>query len=487
MPFVFERHVIRNVLMAAQLQAALWKAVREDDAENLKFILESITENKVDGESLFRRVLQLHRERVLLFLLKETNIDINPSESGREIFHIVCQNIRSEETFQLLALKINSQIMNYISPYMKENAFLFACKYNTPQIIKIIHQQLKLDVFHKNFQKRGAMHYAAMNKDVEVIKYVSTMIDGIDPFEDDVFGMNALFITCKYSNLDVFLYLFDLYLHKSIPSFYPVNIYQFIEDSHLSFIKNSFQKNINNLESNYNHNHNIDNEQQQKYQKIIEENYQSIISNNINNKKIWHEVSSNQDIEMVQFIYSLKGVDVNQLNGEGENGFLIACGTNENLKVVKYLHKNTPSNIHLINTSKLNAFQIAVDKNYHYRISIKLIKYLYEIGIDIHYFEDIFSAIYLLYGQQNAKVDRSNYLRVISQDFDYRSNPHTSEEDISPYQIPSFWREIDNDADEHSKQVNEWKNRFDEHILHHLSKMIQEHNLAVILRSEDSD
>ena len=464
-----------------QLREALWKAVHEDDAEKVKLMYESILEYKSDGASIFHCALQFQRERVLNYLLKETNIDINPSESIlQNLFHVVCKNIRSEETFQLIVQKINPQIMNYLCRFLKENAFLIACKYNTPQIIKIIHQELKLNVFHKNSQNQGAMHYAAMNKDVEVIKYVSTMIDGINPFEEEVF----VIIACKYSNLDVFLYLFDLYLHKSIPSFYPVNIYQFIEDHYLSFIKNSFQSAINKIESNYNHNHNIDIEQQQKYQKIIEENYQSIISNKYKNNKIWHEVSSNQDIEMVQFIYSLKGVDVNQLNGEGENGFLIACGTNENLKVVKYLHKNTPSNIHLINTSKLNAFQIAVDKNYHYRISIKLIKYLYEIGIDIHYFEDIFSAIYLLYGQQNAKVNRSNYLRVISQDFDYQINPHTDEDDIFLYQIPSFWKEIDNDADEHLKQVNEWKNRFDEHILHHLSKMIQEHNLAEILRSE---
>ena len=129
----------------------------------------------------------------------------------------------------------------------------------------------------------------------------------------------------------------------------------------------SFQSVINYIESNYNHDHNFDIEQQQKYQKIIEENYQSILTKTILKKSfyedkidnIWHEVCSNRDIKMVQFIYSLKGVDANQMNNKGENGFLIACEINS-LKVIKYIHKNTSSNIHLINTSKLNAFQLAV-------------------------------------------------------------------------------------------------------------------------------
>ena len=67
------------------------------------------------------------------------------------------------------------------------------------------------------------------------------------------------------------------------------------------------------------------------------------------------------------------------------------------------------------------------------------------------------------------------YLKVIPQDFDYIHNEH----DDKTYRKPSFWKDIpinnydyNNIADEQSMRVNEWKNRFDEHVLHHLSKMI---------------
>ena len=40
-----------------------------------------------------------------------------------------------------------------------------------------------------------------------------------------------------------------------------------------------------------------------------------------------------------------------------------------------------------------------------------------------------------------------------------------------------FGKEIDNSADERSKGINEWKNRFEEHVLRQLSKMIQEYML----------
>ena len=61
------------------------------------------------------------------------------------------------------------------------------------------------------------------------------------------------------------------------------------------------------------------------------------------------------------------------------------------------------------------------------------------------------------------------YLKVISQDFDYQNNEH----DYNGYRKPTFWKEINNNADEQSKRINEWKNRFEEHVHLHLSKMIQ--------------
>ena len=224
-------------MASKQLTDKLWESVRFDHADMVKFYYTAVGENNVNGENLFLRALEYKRKKVLLYLIKETNIDINRVICGEGLlFHTVCQNVRVEETFKLITQKINLQLMHNVHTHSKVNAFLIACRYYTPHNIKILHQELKLNVFQKNNENRGVIHFAAMNKNVEVIKYVLTMIEGINPFEEDESGANALFIACEYSNFNVFLYLFYLYLHKSIPSFYPVNIYQFIEDRFHSLI-----------------------------------------------------------------------------------------------------------------------------------------------------------------------------------------------------------------------------------------------------------
>ncbi len=65
------------------------------------------------------------------------------------------------------------------------------------------------------------------------------------------------------------------------------------------------------------------------------------------------------------------------------------------------------------------------------------------------------------------------YTETLLFPFDYLQNEHDDE----LYRKPSFWKQLNNNyniADEQSIRVKEWKNRFDEHVLHHLSKMIQE-------------
>ena len=68
--------------------------------------------------------------------------------------------------------------------------------------------------------------------------------------------------------------------------------------------------------------------------------------------------------------------------------------------------------------------------------------------------------IYSLSKNYKLGEDMKEYLKVISQDFDYLHNEHDDE----AYRKPSFWKHIDhNNADEQSIRINEWKNRFDEH------------------------
>ena len=113
-------------------------------------------------------------------------------------------------------------------------------------------------------------------------------------------------------------------------------------------------------------------------------------------------------------------------------------------------------------------------------------------GIDIHFLyisKEGGNQIISLYSQikDESVLFLIQYLKVISQDFDYLHNDH----DDKQFRKPSFWKEIynnkNNDNSDHNnnnnssyeqlKRVNEWKNRFEEHVLHHLPKMIQEHML----------
>ena len=102
------------------------------------------------------------------------------------------------------------------------------------------------------------------------------------------------------------------------------------------------------------------------------------------------------------------------------------------------------------------------------------------MDIDIHFLskrqnenEIFYQSLYSCFLENNNGKDMDKYLKVISQDFDYLQNEHDDE----AYRKPSFWKEIDNSADEESNRINEWKNRYEEHVLRHLSKMIQEHML----------
>ena len=442
------------------LQFELWKAIREDNVEMLKSNYKLSVENGVKGESLLRYALQVNNsingsDKVIKCLLKDLNIDITGNDCvGDNLFHIVCQKkIISDEIFQLIIQKMSPKLMHEIS-HTKENSFLLACKFNSLHRIKQLYEELNFNIHQKNVENRGAIHYAALNQDLGAIKYITNIYrgEGLDIYEEDNYGMNALFISCKNANLDIFLYLFDLFLHKSIPNNYPINIFHFIVDRFYSIIKKSFPLNIKKIEVNFDYN--FDRENQEKYQEIIEENYQLIITNK---NKIWEEVLENQNIEIIQFIYSLKGINI-------ENSFLIAC-ENRNLKALKYLYKNFSLNINQITSEKKNAFHIAY--KYYVRNSIKIFHYLYLIGVDIHHIS-LFGSVYDITADSH-EINLINYFKVISQDFNYQNNPH----DNVDYPFPNFWKKAKDFNDEKSRAVIEWKNRFEEHVLRHLSKMIQ--------------
>ena len=213
----------------------------------------------------------------------------------------------------------------------------------------------------------------------------------------------------------------------------------------------------------------------------------------LNGIRIWHAVCINENFDVVQLIYSLKGVQPDLLTDVfGLNSFLRACKFNSNIKVIKYLHKLSPSFIYsqiylggiIIQTA---AYPLLNNNCMKLSDKLKTLHYLYLNGIDIHFLSRIENANGIIYRSLYSNYLKNNknnyiiggdeiieYLKVISQDFDYLKNEHDDE----AYRKPSFWKQFhnnNNNGDEQSMRINEWKNRYEEHVLRHLSKMIQEH------------
>ena len=380
------------------------------------------------------------------------------------------------------------------------------------------------------------MHNALRNKDIEVIKYVLS-IDGIQLY-DDVLVLAINF----YSTFDIVVHLLNVYLCQSIPSHLhnQFHIFQFSNHLHLD-INNRLQKNDKNNKYEEEliefkskeikkrergvlndwfiyHNkrrklsqnnktepeikNNNDNNNNDFYLKVVEENFKKIMNiKSFSGNRIWHNVCSNKNLDVVQLIFSLKGVQVELLNDFGNNSFLLACERNSNIKVIKYIQKLFPSFIHSqINDKNAAYFILFGQLERSEKNKLYILHYFYLNGIDIHHlikkkhsenYDNIFTQNYIFFDQVIHR-----YLIVISQDFDYQNNEH----DDKAYRKPSFWKEIlhnnnnnnnnDNianemgDVDEQSKRVNEWKNRFEEHAIQHLSKMIQEWMLIDLINKK---
>ena len=239
-------------------------------------------------------------------------------------------------------------------------------------------------------------------------------------------------------------------------------------------------------------------------------------------KRIWHEYIRNGDLDVVQLIFSLKGIQSEIINDNRDNvfnSFLLSCCFNSNIKVIKYIHKLFPSFINSLrnfNGDQNGAYLLLDNSNLKDGKSDKfhILHYLYLNGIDIHLISNVKNSfcesLYTKINQDKSYDENIvQYLKVISQDFDYLHNEH----DDKTYRKPSFWKELqnnnnniidarlnlkffkrfkligetqinnnnknnnNNNIDEQSMGINVWKNRFDEHVLHHLSKMIQQHML----------
>ena len=454
--------------MEEEEKRKLRKEIMEDNVEEFKRILNSNkllqnTFNKVriqiqtslePEQPLLLFAVQEKSQIVVEYLLSQDFVDKNICNGeGDNIYHVVCGM----------------------------NAFHIACQLNNVFIVKRVYEILESLQLDLTEIKNNAIKYAIRNEDIEVIKYILS-IDGIQIDEE------VLFDAVGYSKIDIVVYLLNFYLCQSIPSHLhnQFHIFHFLNNHPFNYINNS-------------HNNNNDYEY---YLKSVEDNYNKIMNIKLNGNRIWHFVCINENVDVVQLIYSLKGIQPDLLNEDGSSIFLLACNFNSNIKVIKYLHKLFPSFIHSqIDLDGIRTAAYLVLKNFMMKKSdqLKTLHYLYLNGIDIHFLskrengnEIIYQSLYSNTLKNNTKrggtedgvEDMIEYLKVISQDFDYLENEHDDE----AYRKPSFWKQFHHHhhhhnnnklADEESNRVNEWKNRYEEHVLRHLSKMIQEHMLQL--------
>ena len=440
-------------------------------------------------EPLLHFAVQERSQKVVEYLLSQDFVDkcITTSQYSN-IYHVICGIRGAEELFSTIERIVPHHLLLDISNY-KINAFYIACEKNNVFIVKRVHEILETSHANLTQIKNTAMEYAIRNNDIDVIKYVLS-IDGIQLTD------NILSRAIRASTFDIVVYLLNVYLYQSIPSHLhnQFHIFQFS-----NIYSNDFNKLLNCSlnDNNSNNDHDIDD----YYLKLIEENFLKIISININTNRIWHEVCVNKNLDVVQLIFSLKGIQPDRLYGGEFNSFLIACIQNANIKVIKYIHKLFPPFIHSQidenGKGRNGAFLIFHSYQLGRSDQLKILHYFYLNGIDIHLLSELkrkkSNQYQSVYSVINLYVpdfyDMIQYLKVISQDFDYLHNEH----DDKAYRKPSFWKQFHNNnnnnnnnndnnnnnniADEQSMRINEWKNRFDEHVLHRFSKMIQEHML----------
>ena len=468
----------------------LVRLIKEDNVEELSTLLSSndrLRNNFNNSLSLecplLHFAVQENCQKVVEYLLSQDFVDKTIcDEIGENIYHVICRIRGAEQLFSIIERKVPHHLLLHNS-LGEKNAFAIACKENNVFIVKRVHEILEtLQLDSTPITNWNIIYALRHNHDIEVIKYILS-IDGIQ-IQIEV----ELFYAIHFLTFDIVVYLLNVYLCQSIPSHLhnQFHIFQFIH--HYDISKNGI------LQNNYirtrmlnDNNYNTNSSYNEDYLKLVTENYQNLLEIKKKGNRIWHEVCKNGDFDVVQLIFSIKGIQPEILNGNGNNVFLLACEFNSNIKVIKYIHKLVPSFINTENGRVRNGAYLLVLNNVYLKRSdlMKTLHYLYLNGIDIHFLTtnilrgNIFHhSIYsFLEPFKTNTEDMIPYLKVISQDFDYLHNEH----DHGAYRKPSFWKEFHNNnnnkVDEQSVRINEWKNRFDEHVLHHLSKMIQQHML----------
>ena len=210
----------------------------------------------------------------------------------------------AEELFSIIERKVSHHLLLNNS-YFKWNAFDIACKSNNVFIVKRVHEILETLLLDLTPIVNNAMEYAIINKDIEVIKYILS-IDGVQ-LNDDL-----LLRTIMTSKFDIIVYLLNVYHCQSIPSHLhnQFHIFQFSNS-----LYNQKNKMVNNNSNHFPFNHKNDAKNNNNdFLELVEKNFQKILNSRFDGNRIWQCVCSNENLDVVKLIFSLKGIQKEILN-----------------------------------------------------------------------------------------------------------------------------------------------------------------------------
>ena len=234
----------------------------------------------------------------------------------------------------------------------REEEFLKACR--DPNISsEILKEYIKkgVDVNCIDSIGENGLHKACYEGNFAKIKFLVSIEDIAPFFLVSSNGKSVLHIACENNqNLNVIQYL-----------------YETLKDIH--FI--SYNENLNNNNENI---INI-NDENNILTKIIH-------LKDLYEETIFHKACKNSNLQILQYILSIKGINIHDNNKGGRNGFLIAISHNSNEKIPIYLHKNTLINIYQVNCfNYFSAFSL-LSSNPKLILNFKIWRYLMENQFD---------------------------------------------------------------------------------------------------------
>ena len=350
---------VKNFGFVIGLMEILHSLIKEDNAEEVEKLLNSY-ENLRNNFNTLHNYQSSHKvpllqvaveskcKKVVKYFLSQDFIDKTIcTPQGRNIYHVIC-SLNGEEIFSMIEKNVSHNII-FDSKYAPNAFHIALCNKNNLNVVKRVYEILESLNVDLTSIKSLSLHYALKSGDIDIVKYVS-LIDGVNL-------RNGVLQAIGSSTFDIVVYLLNLFICQAVPSHLhnQFHIFQFLNPLYnLGINLNKDISNINDNKNEIEENNIINNDTKKEnglfnnkdYLELVEEDYQKLLNLKEFGNRIWHVVCKNANLNVVQLIFSLKGIQPHILNSKRENLFLLACEQNSNIKIIKFLHKLFPSFIH---------------------------------------------------------------------------------------------------------------------------------------------